>query len=230
MKTIVLSLVAVAATAGVVAPAQAAESREVVSGTQNFRAVTVAAADPIGQTFTAFSDTLSSVGFQFITLNPAEANSSLTLSIYAGEALSGTALFSSDFTLPASVADRNTPQWVDVVVPELAVTMGETYSLVLNATSNRAALVLGPGYSPTAGQFFGGDAYADGKLITNWSGIYANCSGAANNCDANFRVTGSVLAAAVPEPASWALMILGFGAMGGLLRRRRHQQVALKFV
>jgi outer membrane lipase/esterase len=28
--------------------------------------------------------------------------------------------------------------------------------------------------------------------------------------------------AAVPEPASWALMILGFGAVGGAMRRRRH--------
>ncbi|WP_298669225.1 PEPxxWA-CTERM sorting domain-containing protein [uncultured Sphingomonas sp.] len=29
------------------------------------------------------------------------------------------------------------------------------------------------------------------------------------------------LARAVPEPATWALMILGFGAIGGALRRRR---------
>nr|WP_310522880.1 PEPxxWA-CTERM sorting domain-containing protein [Polymorphobacter sp.] len=30
----------------------------------------------------------------------------------------------------------------------------------------------------------------------------------------------------VPEPASWALMIAGFGAVGGLLRRRRHNPLA----
>jgi hypothetical protein len=29
-----------------------------------------------------------------------------------------------------------------------------------------------------------------------------------------------VQAAAIPEPASWALMILGMGAVGTLLRRR----------
>ena len=31
----------------------------------------------------------------------------------------------------------------------------------------------------------------------------------------------SVPAAAVPEPAAWALMILGFGGAGAQLRRRR---------
>lgn len=31
----------------------------------------------------------------------------------------------------------------------------------------------------------------------------------------------SPLAAAVPEPATWAMMILGFGLVGGALRRRR---------
>jgi hypothetical protein len=32
---------------------------------------------------------------------------------------------------------------------------------------------------------------------------------------------GNVVSAAVPEPASWALMIAGFGLVGGVMRRRR---------
>jgi hypothetical protein len=32
--------------------------------------------------------------------------------------------------------------------------------------------------------------------------------------------------AGVPEPASWALMLVGFGGMGALLRRRRPRAVA----
>lgn len=39
----------------------------------------------------------------------------------------------------------------------------------------------------------------------------------------------SVSIAAVPEPATWALFILGFGAIGGALRRRATRRVALTF-
>lgn len=37
----------------------------------------------------------------------------------------------------------------------------------------------------------------------------------------NLTVTGTKLASAVPEPATWAMMILGFGMAGAALRRRR---------
>lgn len=51
---------------------------------------------------------------------------------------------------------------------------------------------------------------------------------------ASFRLTDGYVAAigglsvsgAVPEPATWAMMILGFGAVGGAMRRR--QSVAAK--
>ena len=33
----------------------------------------------------------------------------------------------------------------------------------------------------------------------------------------------SVLSGGVPEPAAWTMMILGFGAVGAVLRRRRGQ-------
>ena len=210
------------------AAAQKTDTLEVVSGTTSFRGVTVSFVDPIGQSFTAFSDTISSVGFQFVTFNNT-ANTPLSLAIYAGETLTGTALFNTTFTLPTSINNRNLPEWVDVAVPNLAVSRDQTYSLVLNATSTRAGLVVGPGYNSSSGQFFGGDAYAGGKLISAAT-TYANCVGANNNCDANFRVTGQTFAAAVPEPGSWALMILGFGITGSALRGSRKRRVALTYV
>lgn len=202
------------------AAAGAAETLEVVSGPVATRAVTVSAADPIGQSFTAITDTITSIGFQFNTLNSGAANTALTLSLYAGETLTGSALFSQAFVLPDTITSRDTIEWVDVALPDVAVTIGSFYTAVLTATSDRAALVLGPDFVVASGQFLGGDAYAGGRLLTDWPSIYANCKGAANNCDANFRITGDLAAAAVPEPATWALMLLGFGAVGAALRRR----------
>lgn len=45
-----------------------------------------------------------------------------------------------------------------------------------------------------------------------------------NNNAGSARV--SITYAAVPEPATWGMMILGFGALGGALRRSRRRMVA----
>lgn len=42
--------------------------------------------------------------------------------------------------------------------------------------------------------------------------------------------TGTVITTSpVPEPATWALMILGFGLVGGVMRSSRRQQVRVRF-
>ena len=59
---------------------------------------------------------------------------------------------------------------------------------------------------------------------SGWSGSFY---GAVDNVQANFGTAGSVKAnfevqaGAVPEPATWAMMIMGFGLMGYSMRRRR---------
>lgn len=45
----------------------------------------------------------------------------------------------------------------------------------------------------------------------------------------NLWVYSSENPPAVPEPATWALLILGFGAVGGALRASRKQRVALRY-
>lgn len=42
----------------------------------------------------------------------------------------------------------------------------------------------------------------------------------------NSGSTAVPLAIPVPEPASWALMIVGFGGVGALMRRRRETRAA----
>lgn len=199
--------------------AQAAEVLTVATPAADARKVTVSAFDPIGQSFTAFTDTISSIGFQFSTLNPSRVNSPLSFSLFKGETLTGTSLFTQSFTLPASITSRDVAEWVYIDLGDLMVNNGESYTAVINATSSFAALALGPGYNPSTGVFTGGDAYAGGKLLTNSSSIYANCQGASNNCDLNFSVTGD-FASAVPEPSTWALLILGFGVVGAAMRRK----------
>ena len=54
---------------------------------------------------------------------------------------------------------------------------------------------------------------------------YQGAPGAYNDNSGDFRVTyalSTVATGAVPEPASWALMIMGFGLAGAAVRRRVH--------
>jgi hypothetical protein len=43
----------------------------------------------------------------------------------------------------------------------------------------------------------------------------------------NFEKQNSVtlLSSAVPEPGTWAMMLVGFGAIGASMRRRRSKQI-----
>lgn len=50
--------------------------------------------------------------------------------------------------------------------------------------------------------------------------IWPRIAFVSNNDISDFAPNDGVFAASVPEPASWALMIAGFGLAGGLLRRR----------
>jgi hypothetical protein len=89
-------------------------------------------------------------------------------------------------------------------------------------------------WMPTAGSF-GSDAYAGGDFVyTNagdsldaiagapWDDIHGMYG------DVQFKADfspGATAGAGVPEPASWAMLIGGFGLAGGALRRRRARTV-----
>ena len=74
----------------------------------------------------------------------------------------------------------------------------------------------------------------DGGANTDWQTVTYRFNGAGTNT-LTFRAAGisdslggyvdNIGLSAVPEPATWALMILGFGAIGGAMRRKTKASV-----
>lgn len=174
---------------------------------------------PVGQSFTSIDSTLTSVGFQFQLFNTPQPNTPFTLQLLNGSGLGGTQIYSTQFTLPDTIPASGL-NWYDFSLPNVAVNTGGAYTFVLSNSSLRYGVVLGPDINIFTGVPLSGDAYAGGQAFGVQS--YPNCPNtSASACDLNFRVSGTTATAAVPEPASWAMMLGGFALLGGALRRRR---------
>ena len=108
----------------------------------------------------------------------------------------------------------------------------DTLSLTLGtATFNAAGSTLTPG-SP---YFLGGNLNGDTVVVSNTNDYFFLFDPASSSQTASLlqyanvgtpgvlggNLTITQVAAAVPEPASWALMLLGFGAIGVAMRRRK---------
>jgi hypothetical protein len=74
---------------------------------------------------------------------------------------------------------------------------------------------------------------ADGNAVNFWSngdfGGGASYGVAVTDGKDILDYTGDVSLAAVPEPATWAMLIVGFGAMGGAVRRDRKAAASVRF-
>lgn len=90
---------------------------------------------------------------------------------------------------------------------------------------NTAATAAGSIISPIAPNFSGLRAVATGGETGKFWAIAAG--GTDRTWDA-FKI-GQITATAVPEPATWALMILGFGAVGTALRSRRAKAAKVSY-
>lgn len=76
-----------------------------------------------------------------------------------------------------------------------------------------------------ASSYFSNDAYVSAISVGQGSSATPGYKAYADNVRVSFTNGDSTLynfeTAAVPEPATWAMMIMGFGGMGALVRRRK---------
>lgn len=193
-------------------PLQAAETITVVSG---IRGVTIASNGPVAQTFVATDATLTNFGFQFASSVSGATTGSITFSLLEGAGIGGTTLATQTVAL-SGLAFRPTanPSFTDVFTGTAALRTGQAYTALLSGASSNVSLLFGPDSTSTR------DAYALGALIKN-NALDTACR-TNTYCDANFRfTTAAAITPAVPEPASWALMLLGFSVVGAGLRHHR---------
>jgi hypothetical protein len=87
-------------------------------------------------------------------------------------------------------------------------------------TSGLQTFSIAPG-APYAAQFFDYVATTTGATTLTFASQTNDSPGYWGPIIDNVRVEDMTVPAAVPEPATWAMMLVGFGAVGSSLRRRR---------
>lgn len=175
----------------------------------------------IGQTFTAgVSGKLNNIRV-YITTNHNDTPFDLNFKfapIVGGQLLLSQAV---NITLPSSAgtpafAEFPVDQWtnLDYSTFNIAIHQGQQYAVLFNQSSGDIANSLaGWNISPQ-------DTYAGGHYFaTNQPGIDQALPGFDVN-GFNPDMDFATYISAVPEPSTWAMLMLGFGAMGIMLRGR----------
>lgn len=124
-------------------------------------------------------------------------------------------------------------------------TLGTSTCVALGGGASFGTFTLNFGADSFSGTFDGGSTPSDTAGISDTAWLYTILSGtgrfegatgfleASGLADARTRPTqvaiafiGNINAPAVPEPATWGLMLLGFGGIGFVMRRSRQQALA----
>jgi PEP-CTERM motif len=160
---------------------------------------------PVGQSFVAVDSALTSIGFGYNVINSGFPVTPITIDLYAGAGTGGSIIATRTFSLsnPNAVFDTD--------FTGTALTIGQVYTAALSAAG-----------SPFQGvHFSGSDTFAAGQAFSPNLGVLQCGNG---GCDLEFRVTGTS-GPSVPEPATWAMLLTGFGLAGAAMRRKSRATV-----
>lgn len=129
--------------------------------------------------------------------------------------------------------------WTTFNFTGFQVTAGEQLALVLTSATTGGEYVWNgdlawPQFSEPAGTYAGGQGYVEGTSTSpqhlTWGSLNL-CNVTCNNpalVDFSFRTYVDSPLSAVPEPSTWAMMILGFCGLGFMAyRRRNHLSLAV---
>jgi hypothetical protein len=160
------------------------------------------------QSFTAGYDNSVGAGI-FLTGTSSAVTGEVTITLYDGfppphPRIVGTPPFPVGKEIASGTAIGTRGSWVDVSWARTVLTIGKSYWLGVKSADR---------LSVAYGNSNGRDNYDGGTL---YSGVTASTLG-----DMTFRTFADDTVAAVPEPATWAMMLAGFGLVGASLRTRR---------
>jgi hypothetical protein len=182
--------------------------------------ITVNIPEPSGGNFDYFGAGDASVTYDGVIFSTSSALSDGLL-FNVGTAFSGEA-----FPVVSSQSETSGVGNLLITLPSLAKAISVTYG-TFNGTSVTFALSNGStgAFASTGGGYATPDVYnsglqtAFGSLqLTTGIGDYLQISSLTYTTDDG--------QSAVPEPASWAMMVGGFGLIGGALRRRQRTSLA----
>ncbi|MBX3483157.1 PEPxxWA-CTERM sorting domain-containing protein [Phenylobacterium sp.] len=173
------------------------------------------------QSFTLDQDsTFTGGGFYGLVANPTSANEAIGLSLYKGTGVDGE-LLETSYMMPSEDLGGGTLDMAELLYAGFSTNLeAGVYTLSAFSASTRVALVVD-----------GLNNYADGigGIVNPMNLPLGSFNFAGNQVDWAFQIDyapNTVVdpGPGVPEPATWALMIGGFGAAGAMLRRRRIAQ------
>ena len=161
--------------------------------------------DPNPSTSVATAGGNTTINFGFNPIVNAEGTNSFSSSFTISDPLAGIYSISGDTSTPG-VIFSNTSN-LTCIASVMGCTVGTVYNLIIGTTPSGFSAFGLPLTNLAAGDY---------RLTIN--GISPN----SGSFTGNVRITTG----AVPEPGTWAMMLLGFGAVGFAMRRKRRPVLA----